>query len=338
MMKHMMSIQIGNKLPARMQGFTLLELMVAMVVGVLIVGGAFSLHVGSRNTQTANEAQMDMVADARFAIELIAHDLRHAGMWGGTNKVSFIDCQSTMTACTSTAAGDTPPSPMTGDCTPGWYYDLSRPIFATDGTAGNPYPATCIPASEGYVNGTDVLEVKYADSNEPIALLGSQVYVRSNFINGRIFVGTVPPVLENYETSSLTGNHELNASVCYISDHTDSPGDGIPSLRRVSLVNSPALQTQTLISGVEDLQVQFGEDADDDGFIDRYVDPQDVTDWNLVYAAKIWLLLRTNEEMEGIDTTKTFNLAGVAKTVGGQDQHRYFVVSSVVNLRNMQQI
>jgi len=320
-------------------GFSLVELLVAMLVGLIIVSGAFSLHSGTRKTQAVNEAQMDMVADARFAIEMIAYDLRHAGMWGGTNKASLIDCKSTDAACTATAAGDIPPSSVAGDCAAGWYYDLSFPVFATDDTSGNPYSASCIPGSEKYLAGTDVLEVRYADSNVPAVLLSNQPYVRSNFINGRIFVGSAAPVIESYDPGPMTQNHELHAYAYYVSDYTDVVGDGIPSLRRVALVNGPALQNQTLISGVSDLQVQFGEDVNGDEAVDRYVNPNDVSDWSAVYAAKIWLLMRSDNKQIGVDTKKSFSMAGgAAKTYGGQDDYRYFMVSSVVNLRNLKQL
>jgi len=324
-----------------MRGFTLVELMVAMVVGLLIVGGAFSLHIGSRDTQVANEAQMDMVADARFAIELISQDLRSAGMWGRTSADSFISCRDADPngACTPTSTGDTPPSPMSGDCRPGWYYDL-LPVFAHDGDVnGNPYAATCISASEGYVDGTDILEIKYADAFPPPALLGSQAYIRSNAVNGRIFIGTTPPELEANDSNALTDNFELNAVAYYISDHTDNAGDGIPSLRRVSLVNSPGLQNQLLASGVVDLQVQLGIDVDGDKTVDRYVNPDQVggrEEWMTnVYSAKIWLLMRTDKPMDGVDTEKTFTMAGTSDTYGGQDDYRYFMVSDVVSLRNL---
>ena len=320
------------------KGFSLVELLVAMAVGLIIVAGAFSLHSASRKTQSTNEAQMDMVADARFAIEMIAYDLRHAGMWGGTNKEGLIECKATDAACTSTSTGDIPPSAMAGDCAVGWYYDILQPVFATDDSAGNPYSATCIPASERYLAGTDILEIKYADSNIPAVLRANQAYVRSNFVNGRIFIGSTQPKLNSNDSHPLTANHELHAYAYYISDHTDSVGDGIPSLRRVSLVNSPTLQNQTLISGVADLQVQFGEDIDDDLLIDRYVDPDDVIDWSDVYAVKVWLLMQSDEREIGIDTKKTFTIAGTTADYGGQDDFRYFLVTSVVSLRNVKQI
>lgn len=321
------------------RGFSLVELLVAMVVGLIIVSGAFSLHSGSRKTQAKNEVQMDMVADARFAIDIIAYDLRHAGMWGGTNKIGLIDCKSTDAPCVATSAGDTPPAAIANDCAVGWYYDLSRPIFATDNSAGNPYSATCIPASAGYLNGTDILEIRYADATIPPVLLSNQAYVRSNFVNGRIFIGSPQPLLDAHDTSPLTQNHELHAYAYYISDFTDAVGDGIPSLRRIALANAPSLQNQTLISGVTDLQVQFGEDIDGDDEIDRYVNPNDVVDWGNVFAAKIWLMMRSDQPQIGVNTAKSFSMAGApAVTLGGQDDFRYFMVSSVVNLRNLKQL
>ncbi|VAW53477.1 hypothetical protein MNBD_GAMMA06-716 [hydrothermal vent metagenome] len=329
------------------QGFSLIELLVAMVVGLIIVSGAFALHSGTRKTQVKNEEQMDMVADARFAIEMIAYDLRHAGMWGGTNKDGLIDCKSTDVPCTATSSGDIPPIPMaSGDCAVGWYYNLVQPVFATNNS--NPYGSTCIPTSEGYVTNSDVLEVHYADPNVAAVLLASQVYVRSNFINGRVFVGATPPVLKAYEASPLTRNHELRAYAYYISNFTDTSGDGIPSLRRVALVNQPSLQTQILVSGVVDMQVQFGIDVNGDQKVDRYDDPNVITtnnDWLNVYAAKIMLLMRTDQRQIGINTAQTFTIPGTfhingapATNFGGQDGFRYFMISSVIDMKNLKQI
>jgi len=329
------------------QGFSLVELMVAMVVGLLIITGAFSLHSTTRRIQVKNEEQMDLVADARFAIEMIAYDLHQAGLWGGTNRDGLIGCKSSDAPCVPTAAGDTPPSAIANDCSVGWYYNLAQPIFATDNS--NPYGTTCIDnTTEGYVIGSDVLEVRYADPNLPVALLDNQAYVRSNFLNGRVFVGDTPPILKGYEDSPLTANHELHAYAYYVSDFTDEVGDDIPSLRRVALVNAPSLENQVLISGVVDLQVLFGVDTDNDQIVNHYEQPSVITtanNWANVYSAKIWLLMRTDTRQPGMNTAKTFtipgsfNLNGVPTTAfGGQDGFRYFMMSSVVDLKNLKQL
>ena len=316
-------------------GFSMIELMVAMAVGFVIITGVFSLNSVTRETQRTSEAQMDMVADARFAIEMIAYDLRHAGMWGGTNKDSVIECRADDTVC---AAGSDALAAATNDCVAAgnWYHDLSLPVFATNNS--NPYSATCIPtATEKYQANTDVLEIRYADSNTGAALKSGQVYVRSNFVNGKAFIGTSQPLLPAYDTGPLdpiTKDYPLRAYAYYVSSYTDSIGDGIPSLRRVALVEGPAVQNQTLVSGVVDLQVQFGEDAiGGDQVVDRYVNPQDVKDWKNVYAAKIWLLMRTDAKQKVVKK-KTFTIAGNA-TEYGADGFRYFMVSSVIDLRNL---
>lgn len=332
---------INNK---QSYGFSLVELLLAMVVGLVIVGGVFSLHSATRKTQLSSEVQMDMVADARFAIDIIAYDLRHTGMWGATNNDGLIECRSTA-PCTT---GVSIPIAAAADCTAGWHYNLSRPIFATDGTVGNPYSGTCIGSGENYVTGTDVLEVRYADSNYEDPLTGTektlsigQTYVRSNFSSGRVFTGATAPALSSHESSPQTHNYALHAYAYYVSDYTDSTGDGIPSLRRAALVNGPKIQNQTLVSGVADLQVQFGidldgvKDANGNMSVDSYVDPGPGTNWIDVYSAKIWLLMRSDKKQIGVNTAKSFSIAGgAAKTYGGQDDYRYFLVTSVVNLRN----
>jgi len=320
-------------------GFTLVEIMVAMFIGVIVLGGALSMHSGTRNTQKMNESRMDMVADARFAISMITYDLRHAGMWGGTNNEALITCKSTDASCTAEPAAVGLPTVATNDCADAgnalWAYDLAQPIFATDGGAGNPYGDTCIPATQGYLVDTDILEIKYADSNPATVLLTNQAYIRSNFRNGQIFIGDTQPVIASRDSKGDTDNHVLHAYAYYISDHTDVTGDGIPSLRRASLVRGPEVQNQVLVSGVTDLQVQFGEDTDDDGAVNRYVNADLVGDWSKVFAVKVWLLMRSDEKplTSGVIPSKTFDVATLSVTKN--DGYQYFMVTSIVNLRNV---
>lgn len=331
----MLKLQVKTMMSKKQSyGFSLVELMVAMVVGLVIISGAFSLHSTTRKTQQVNEAQMDMVSDARFAIEMIAYDLRHAGAWGGTNRGGLIFCRykgSATASCTVSSAGESLPVALGSDCAQGWYYDLDVAVFASNNS--NPFSGTCIPATEKYVAGSDVLQIRYAEATPPTALLANQAYVRSHFNGGRVFIGATQPVLDSFDPSA--NNHELHAYAYYVSDFTDAVGDGIPSLRRAALVNGPALQNQTLLSGVTDLQVQFGVDMDGDKIVDSYVDPSAGLDPTTVVAAKIWLLMRTDDR-QNVTKAKTYTLAGTNVTKGA-DGYRYFMVSSVVNLRNLKQ-
>lgn len=60
-------------------GFTLIELMIAMVIGSIMmvaVVSAYQIQVGSKNTL---EALTDMNTEARAAMEIMVHELRTAG-------------------------------------------------------------------------------------------------------------------------------------------------------------------------------------------------------------------------------------------------------------------
>ena len=313
-------------------GFSLVEVMVAMVVGLIIMSGVFALHSATRKTQVKNEEQMDMVADARFAIEMITFDLRHAGIWGGTSDYLLIDCYYNSPGCsTSSTGGETLPSVLATDCAAGWYYDLENPVVGVSSASAQ--LSACITSRQA---GTDMLAVRYADSSPRTILEKGQVYVRSSNLGGRLFIGDKQPFLDINNASSLTNNHEVHAYLYYVGTYSDVPGDGLPSLRRMSLVNGPSVEDQLLIPGVVDFQVAFGEDTDNDAKIDRYIDASKVTKWTKVYAAKIWVVMRTDEKQDSaIDTSVSFDIDGVTTSYGGTGGNRYFVVSSLANIRNI---
>ena len=63
----------------RMAGVNLIELMIAMVLGVVVMGAAFAVFMSNRNTFTANEGIGRIQESARVAFELMSRDIRAAG-------------------------------------------------------------------------------------------------------------------------------------------------------------------------------------------------------------------------------------------------------------------
>ncbi len=322
------------------RGFSLVELMLAMLIGVIITGGVMSLYVSTRDTQRASDEQLEMITNARFAIDTIAYDIRHAGLWGGTNIQTNI-------ACTKNAAcsyGDDMPL-ATGDCEAQDYINFDRPLFGANDT--NPYASTC--ASRAYRAGTDILQVRYADSAfvQTASLAADTAYVRSNFEGGKVFVfsGGVPDHdmyrwPPNAVNDMVTKNYPLVSHVYYISNNTDGT-DGIPSLRRASLVAGPQMDDEVIVSGVEDLQVQYGVidptvNNGDKQTIVSYVNADKITDdedWQKVKAVRISLLMRSlRQDRDGISSNKTYSYAG--KTADETDGFRRFLITSVIHLRN----
>lgn len=64
---------------SRQSGFGLIELMVAMVLGLLVLGAAIAVFQSNQRTFNANEGQNRIQEGARVAYELMSNDIRAAG-------------------------------------------------------------------------------------------------------------------------------------------------------------------------------------------------------------------------------------------------------------------
>lgn len=306
------------------RGFSLIEMMLAMLIGIILMGGILSVYTNTRDLQRSSEDQVNLVTDARFAMETIGYDLRHAGVFGGTNVPDLITCRRGDASCPSALPA------AAGDCFTQWYSDISQPIFGSNNVVPPGY--TCILNHEP---NTDVLVVRYADSNEvdTADLVAGTAYVRSNYLAGQLFVGTTQPVIPD-DDGTLTANRQLYSRAYYISNFTNTPGDGQPALRRVDLINGPQVQDQLILPGATNLQVQYGEDLDADGAIDEFVNADAVTDFSKVYAVRLWVLIKTEREEQGLDTARTYTIAGTTVNTPN-DGFRRLLASSVIKMRNM---
>ena len=72
----------------KQQGLTLVELMIAMVLGLVLIGGVTGVFIANQTTYRVNEALSSMQENARIAFQLMAHDIRSAGFSGCTNNGS----------------------------------------------------------------------------------------------------------------------------------------------------------------------------------------------------------------------------------------------------------
>lgn len=64
--------------PSRMRGLSLIELMIAMLLGLLVVGAAIGIFLTNKRTYTATESLGRVQENVRTAFELMAQDVREA--------------------------------------------------------------------------------------------------------------------------------------------------------------------------------------------------------------------------------------------------------------------
>ena len=66
----------------RMRGFTLIELMVSLTLGMIVLGAVVAVYVNSKRTFNVVSQRISMQQDARIALLQISRDLRMAGSYG----------------------------------------------------------------------------------------------------------------------------------------------------------------------------------------------------------------------------------------------------------------
>jgi len=76
----MSALHVNARNAARQEaGFGLIELMIAMVLGLIVIGAAFAIFMSSQNTYRSNEDLSRIQESARAAFELMSRDIRAAG-------------------------------------------------------------------------------------------------------------------------------------------------------------------------------------------------------------------------------------------------------------------
>lgn len=65
-----------------LRGFSLVELLLALAIGLVLVAGGSQVVISSRATQASQQAAMWLQDDARFVLGKMIQDIRQAGMLG----------------------------------------------------------------------------------------------------------------------------------------------------------------------------------------------------------------------------------------------------------------
>src|SRR5665647_885339 len=63
-------------------GMTLIEIMIALLIGAFLIGGVLEIFINSRQTYRMQENLSRLQENGRFATEFISNSIRMTGYWG----------------------------------------------------------------------------------------------------------------------------------------------------------------------------------------------------------------------------------------------------------------
>ena len=351
----------------RQGGFSMVELMVAIVLALLLTGAVISVFIGSRTAYQATAGVGEMADSGRFALNLIGESVRSAGYLScnsatsGTN-VSLLGATTfpnnfglgiTGFEANGTGAGQTIALPAASGGAGNWTPALDGSItLATPGPFGVP------------VQGSDVLVVYSSMPRVPTvyttadvlpgvttvpvsappplapAMTAGQYAAISDCTKSMIFLVTAAAPNSVTLSNALTIGFSAGAFVTPLTTtvyYIGTGSDGDSSLWRLEQVNgvfSPPGPDE-LVPDVENMQVLYGIDPAGTQTASAYVTANQVGAFSVV-SIQVALLVASPPGNKPVPPPPAFNMVGTPPTqvtVPGDNRARQ-VFYATINLRN----
>ncbi len=317
------------------QGMTLIEILIALVIGLVLMAGVISLMINSKRAYNVQGDLAGLQENARFVVDFIAKDARMAGYQGcsagvpqsvqGLNNqpisgwTSDIDSDVLVLSFTDTSRNafaimHCPPFEVYGQLfglTSTAYQAICIPAGTLDGT-GNPVPLANSPLTSdanpfvfdftsgqfgvpGEINDNDIVVV--SDCN------GSDRYQikKANFSGGRLTSIELSTALRrNYFNSGQSYGAEMRRLISH--RYYVAGVNGRSVICRDALALNAALTcdvangAEVLVDGVENMQLRYLINTGTATVPSfQYVRASSNTNWEQVRGIRVTLLMQTTE-------------------------------------------
>jgi type IV pilus assembly protein PilW len=251
------------------KGFNLVEIMVAIAIGLLLMLALTTLFVNITRTNKEMANTNSQIENARFSMQVLANDVQHAGFWGDYLP-KFEDL--TMT----TAPTDAPfavPSVCLEYTAANWDAAYKINLLGIPVQTYDAVPTGCEALVLNKKTNTDVLVLRHAETCLPgagncEAEVAGRLYFQSSLCGSDphpYVLDTTNFLLRKKDCAALADKRRFISNIYYIRDYAQTVGDGIPTLVRSQFDVSgggPAHQApQALVEGVEGFRVELGVDS-----------------------------------------------------------------------------
>ncbi|OUR68009.1 hypothetical protein A9Q80_03205 [Cycloclasticus sp. 46_83_sub15_T18] len=342
-------------------GVTLVELMIALVLGLIIAAGLSQIFVSSQKTYRITEEQSRLQESARFGFEFITRGFREAG-YSGCRAIERLNIQVIANA----------PTPS---------YNANNIVSGSEATSSTLWsPALNSDIEDDVIAGTDTLSIQKAgscggtlvgnltSSNANIQIPASNscnisagdavmlsdcedghIFRATNASNGSTTQTIAHGASQNSGThfclnqtgigtgSCGTANAKLygsDAELLTFSSLTYYIGTGAGGRNALFVYDGTASSKTELVEGVEDMQITYGVDADENDIVDNYQTAETVNtagNWDKVISAEISVLLTTQKDNL---TTAEQSFIYNGTTVNAADKRLHHVYTTVISIRN----
>lgn len=346
-------------------GYSLIELMVAITIGLIILAAVSALFVGSKKGYTTQDRLARLQENGRFAMQFLIKDMRLAGYYGCVSDISESSISNSLNGDTSFA------------------YNASSPIEGFNGTASRWYPSnvTTTPAGKRS-DDSDMVMIRMADVSLAVNLStempneSSELTVASvsGFNEGDIIMisdcssADIIQITQVQTASSklqhAPGGDDTTQNPPWPGNKTGQAGKLSKTYGTSSKVmrfisrqyyigtgasGNPALFRSDnsgsgveLVDGIERIRILYGKDTDSDRKPNIYLKAgdtglQSATDWSSVVSMRIGILTRTTTQQDTDTDSNSYDVDGDGTndfTAPG-DRNKRRIFTATVHLRNL---
>jgi type IV pilus assembly protein PilW len=338
-------------MPQSHRGFGIVEIMIALTLGILIMLGV--TQIATNNSQTRSELDRSgrQIENATYALRVIESDLTNAAFWGEMDQQTLGQVlPPEARVCPNDRCDPATDSDLSeAECELNWA--MRFPVqggsgaFDCDTVTGE---TEITPKAD-----TDYLAIRRANS----CALGSpgceaagdanNFYIQVNAeFDPDLGTDPIPYGIEQAPTgitqpeqftslsykqrdgATLAPQYRLLNRVYYLNEDDQ--------LMRAELVGDEYQQV-AMVDGVEMLQLEYGLDsAGNDGQVDSYTDAPSDLDWADVVMVRISMIVRNPERSAGFVDSNAYTVAGAPYVVPADFQnHRRQLYTRTVSLRNV---
>jgi type IV pilus assembly protein PilW len=330
--------KLGNPRTAvgTQSGVALIELLIAMMLGLILVGGILQMFSSSRQTHRVHEATARMQESGRMALEVIARDIRMGDFWGCASDITnvvnnldntgagFIDFTAGGIAGTEGGAGVPDTLILRGGADRG--LDI-QPPYGPQASAN-----IKVPAGNDLEQG-DIVFVSDCTSGDVFQITNSNPGGTGTIVHNT--GSTVSPGNYNVTNPGCPGGGNAHClSKVYGADASMFSVQEITYSIATGSEGEPALfrNGAEYLDGVEDFQILYGEDTDATAVANYYVPADQVADMNNVVSIRFAVVTRSQDDNLTGGAYQNYSVLGAARTA--PDQRIRQTYTTTVTVRN----
>ena len=318
------------------KGFSLIELMVAMTVGLILIAGLAVLFANSSQTGNDLERSIRQMENGRYAAELLNENISIAGYYGELSGVG-LTYATPGSSCATTIAG------LMWDNA-----GLTIPAAVTGFTASQAAALACL---DNYKAGTAALALRFLDTS-PITASATttdgNVYLQTsrcatdpNATKFIVSTSSADFTLHDLDCTAINKVQRYVTRIYYVANCNECTGGGIdtiPTLKSAELKGS-TITVSPLVEGIEEVAFDYGFDTNGDGTPDTYLANLSGTagaadnNWANVSGIRLNILSRATEITSGFSTSRTYvlGLAGTRGPFADAFKRRVYTTTTRIN-------